>query len=77
MNQGQEKFLLFILERVKEDKVEEAKALLHESFNKQDEGTFTPKELSSFMDKMTNLLRPEHIEEVQSIMKNFSASLHQ
>lgn len=77
MNQGQEKFFLFILERVKEDKMEEAKALLHDSFKKQDEGTYTQEDLSSFKTEMTNLLKPEHVEEVQGIMKNFSDSLQQ
>ena len=34
MHQGQEKFLGFILERVQEGKVDEAKSLLAESFKK-------------------------------------------
>jgi len=41
MNQGQEQFYNFILGRVKEDKVVEAKALLAENFKKQAEGSFT------------------------------------
>lgn len=73
MNQGQEKLYNFILDRVKEDKVEEAKALLSDSFEKQSEGTFTQEDVSTFMTEMINLLKPEHIEEVQSITKNFSA----
>lgn len=75
MNQGQEKFFNFILDRVKEDKVEEAKALLTDSFKKQSEGTFTQEDASNFMTEMTYLLKPEHIEEVQAITKNFSASI--
>lgn len=75
MNQGQEKFFNFILDRVKEGKVEEAKALLADSFKKQNEGTFTQDDASSFMTKVMNLLKPEHIEEVQAITKNFSASI--
>jgi len=40
MNQGQEMFYNFFMERVKDDKKEEARALLKESFRKQEEGTF-------------------------------------
>ncbi|ABS41334.1 hypothetical protein [Clostridium botulinum] len=68
MNQGQEKFLGFILERVEEDKVEEAKALLADNFKKQAEGNFT----TQFIPKMAMLLKPDKIEEVQTVMKQFA-----
>lgn len=75
MNQGQEQFLGFILERVQEDKIEEAKALLAESFKKQSEGTFTHEYISEFIPKMIALLKPEKVEEVQAIMVQFSKNL--
>lgn len=75
MNPGQEKFLNYILERVKENKIEEAKVLLSESFAKQAEGTFTKEEASAFIPEMISLLKPENIEEVQSVMSEFSQNM--
>ncbi|NFD77281.1 hypothetical protein FC826_16460 [Clostridium botulinum] len=72
MNQGQEKFLGFILERVEEDKVEEAKALLADNFKKQAEGNFTHDDITQFIPKMAMLLKPDKIEEVQTVMKQFA-----
>ena len=70
--QGQEMFLNFILQRVKEEKVEEAKALLAENFKKQDEGTFTKEDIEQFIPKMMNLLKPEKLEEVKAVAMKFS-----
>ncbi|NFS06539.1 hypothetical protein FDE99_01940 [Clostridium botulinum] len=72
MKQGQEKFLGFILERVEEDKVEEAKALLADNFKKQVEGNFTHDDITEFIPKMAMLLKPDKIEEVQTVMKQFA-----
>jgi len=72
MNPGQKKFKAFILERVNEDRVEEAKALLAESFKKQDERSFNQAYLKErFMPKMAGMLRPDAVEEVVEIMKDF------
>ncbi|MEK5185265.1 hypothetical protein MKY51_09160 [Solibacillus sp. FSL R5-0691] len=68
----QEMFSNFILQRVKEDKMEEAKALLAENFKKQDEGTFTKEDVEQFVPKMLEYLKPEKIEEIRTIAKNFS-----
>lgn len=75
MNQGQEKFLGFVLERVQEDKVEEAKALLADNFKKQAEGTFTQEDALQFMPKMITLLKPEKVKEVQEVMKQFAQDM--
>ena len=72
MNQGQEKFLEFILERIKEDKIEEAKALLADNFKKQSEGNFTQDDIAQTIPKMLALLKPDKVEEVQAIMKQFA-----
>lgn len=76
MNQGQEKFLGFILDRVQENKVDEAKALLAESFNKQSEGSFSHEYIMQFIPKMISLLKPEKIEEVKSIMEQFAKNIN-
>jgi hypothetical protein len=75
MNQGQEKFLGFILERVKDDKVEEARALLADNFRKQAEGTFTRNDAVQFIPKITALLKPGKVEEVQAVMKQFTQNM--
>jgi DNA-directed RNA polymerase subunit F len=75
MNQGQEKFLGFILERVQEDKVEEARELLADNFKKQAEGTFTQEDAVKFMPKMISLLKPEKVSEVQEVMKQFAQNM--
>lgn len=75
MNQGQEKFLNFILERVQDGKQDEAKALLAESFSKQADGTFNAEYMESFIPKMIAILKPESIEEIKGIMTQFGGNL--
>lgn len=72
MNQEQEQFLSFILERVKDDKVEEAKELLIENFTKLTEGNFTQDDIMLFLPKMIALLKPEKLEEVQTVVMQFA-----
>lgn len=76
MNQGQEKFLAFILERVQEDKIDEAKALLSESFKKQSEGTFSHEYIMEFIPKMIALLKADKVEEVKGIMEQFAKNIN-
>lgn len=72
MNSGQEQFLSFILERVKDDKVEEAKELLVENFKKLTEGNFSQDDIMLVLPKMIALLKPEKLEEVQSVVMQFA-----
>jgi hypothetical protein len=76
MNQGQQQFLSYILERVQEDKVEEAKLLLADNFKKQSEGNFTYDDITQFVPKMVALLKPDKVEEVQAVMKQFGQNFH-
>jgi len=71
MNPGQEKFFKFIMEKVRDGKQEDAKALLNESFSKQANGTFNAEYLKGFIPKMIGLLKPESIEEVKTVMSQF------
>jgi hypothetical protein len=72
MNEGQKKFYSFILERVRDGKEDDAKALLEESFGKQASGTQTAEYLQGFMSKMLALLKPDYVEEVKDIMIDFA-----
>ncbi|MCF0148106.1 MAG: hypothetical protein HUJ77_06875 [Clostridium sp.] len=76
MKQGQEKFLEFILERVQEDKVNEAKSLLSESFKKQTDGTFSKEYIMEFIPKMISLLKADKVEEVKAIMEQFAKNIN-
>lgn len=75
MNQGQELFYNFFIERAMDDKKEEAKALLEESFAKQAAGTFDMAYLQEVMPKFFAVLKPESIEEVKNAMNHFSSTL--
>lgn len=72
MNKGQEKFLNFIMENVEEKNHDKAKALLSESFKKQEEGTFNKEYLMSFIPRMLELVKPESLELVKNIMSNYN-----
>jgi hypothetical protein len=75
MDQGQEMFFNFILERVQEDKVEEAKQLLALAFQKLTAGDFTQEDIAEFLPKMLSILKPESIGEVQEIAKQFAGNM--
>jgi hypothetical protein len=75
MNQGQEMFYNFFIERAMDDKKEEAKALLEESFAKQAAGTFDMAYLQEIMPKFFAVVKPEAIEEVKKAMDHFASRL--
>jgi predicted PurR-regulated permease PerM len=74
MNAGQEKFLDFVLDRVRDDKKDEAKAILDESFAKQDDGSFNAAYLASIVPKLAVTLKPEFVDEVKAVITKFGAS---
>lgn len=71
MNEGQKKFLSFILERTKEEQKENAENLLNESFSKQADGTFNLEYMHSFIPRMLSCIREDAKDEVLQIMTNF------
>ncbi len=75
MNPGQQMFHDFFIERVKEDQKEAAEAILKESFQKQDEGTFDMPYMTQLMPKMTAMLRPECVEEFNQAAAHMSAQV--
>ena len=75
MNQGQEQFLGFILDSVKDEKVEEAKVLLAENFKKHTEGNLTPADITQLIPVMIALLKPEKVAEVQIAMMHFTQNV--
>lgn len=73
MNQGQEMFYNFIMQNVEDENKDRAKELLSESFKKQDDGTFNQEYMMSFIPRMLELIKPESVEQVKSIMMNHKA----
>ncbi|WP_242973433.1 hypothetical protein [Clostridium thermosuccinogenes] len=63
------------MERVKEDKKDEAKALLEESFARQDAGTFDKAYFQEMMPKYFAVIKPDAIEELKQAMEHFASSL--
>lgn len=75
MNQGQEMFYNFFIERVQDDKKEEAKSMLEESFARQAAGTFDMAYFQEIMPKFFAIIKPEAVAEVQEAMNSFSSRL--
>jgi hypothetical protein len=75
MDQGQQRFYSFILDRVPDDNESAAKTLLEESFKKQADGTFDKAYVEEFKFKLLPLLKPEAVEEVTAIITGFGAGL--
>ncbi len=75
MNQGQALFYNFFIERTIDDKKEEAKSLLAESFAKQAAGTFDMAYFQEILPKFFAVVKPEAIEEVKNAMNDFASRL--
>lgn len=75
MNQGQEMFFNFFMERVIEGKEEEAKALLNEGFEKQASGAFNAEYLNEVMPKYFELIKPEFMDDLQKAMAHFGSTI--
>jgi hypothetical protein len=75
MNQGQEMFHNFFIERAKDDKKEEAKKLLMEGFARQDAGTFDKEYLQEIMPQYFAVIKTEAVEELKQAMEHFASRL--
>jgi len=75
MNKGQEMFYNFFMDRVMDDKKEEAKSLLEESFARQAAGTFDMTFFQEIMPKFYAIVKPEALEEVKEAMEHFASTL--
>ncbi|WP_312370515.1 hypothetical protein [Lachnoclostridium sp.] len=75
MNEGQQRFYDFVMERVKEGKEEEIKAIMSESFKRQQEGSFSKEYMTEIVPKMIMLLKPECVEEFKNAAQHMSSQL--
>lgn len=71
MQDGHKQFFNYILDAVAEDKVEEAKTLLLDNFEKQNQNLFTKEDIDNFTVRISNMLKLEKKDEVMSIMNQF------
>ncbi len=75
MNPGQKQFYDFFIERTKDDKKEEAKALLEDGFARQAAGTFDKAFLEQVMPKYFEIIKPEAVDELKTAMAHFASRL--
>ena len=71
MDPKQAEFYQYILDRVKEKNIENAKTLLTKTFEKQDEDSFTKCDLTVLMPLLMSIAKPESIKDVQDYVKNY------
>lgn len=74
MNEGQQKFQAFILERTEDGRESAMKELLSESFKKQDSGDFDQMYLMAMVPKMVSYVREDKRDEVMEVVQKFGAS---
>ncbi|MGF7145621.1 hypothetical protein HNQ56_004064 [Anaerotaenia torta] len=75
MNPGQEMFYHFFMERARDDKKEEAKSLLEDSFARQAAGTFDMAYFQEIMPKFYAVVKPETVNEIKEAMDHFASRL--
>jgi len=75
MNKGQEMFYNFFMERAKDDRKEEARALLEEAFARQAAGTFDKAYFQEIMPRYFDVIKPEAVEELKQAMEHFGSRL--
>ncbi len=76
MNPGQQMFYDFYMQRVQPGQETEAKAMMEESFKRQDEGTFDMAYMGQLMPKMIAMLKPECVEEFQAAAAHMRSTLN-
>jgi len=75
MNPGQAMFYDFAMQRVQAGREEELRAVMEESFRRQDEGTFTKEYMAQIAPKMISLLRPECVQEFAQAAAHMASTL--
>ncbi|MDD5936096.1 MAG: hypothetical protein PUC65_11150 [Clostridiales bacterium] len=71
MTEQQQRFYVYIMERVEEKNQAKATELIEECFARLGNGTFTPDFKKEYMQKMMDLIKHEHRDEVKYIIQNF------
>ena len=75
MNEIQEQFYNFFIEKVIEEKKEEAIKLLETTFEKQNKGEFNFQYFKETEPKYMALVKSEYMDEVTKLMEQYGANL--
>lgn len=75
MNQGQELFYHFFMERTANDKKEDARNLLEECFAMQDAGSFDRNYFDTVLPHLLALVKPEALADVKEAVNHFASKL--
>lgn len=75
MNSGQKRFYIYIKECTKHDELDDVVALLKESFQKQNNGTFDKEYLRKFNHTLIPKLKDDKVDEVTKLLHQFG-TLH-
>lgn len=73
MEQGQNQFYDFIMDKVDDENKDAAKKLLNDSFSKQSDGSFTREYLLQTQQEILKLIRSESSDEVQAAMYHYAS----
>lgn len=71
MNEGQNKFFEFIMMCTKEEYRDQAKALLAESFERQNSGSFDLSFLTKFNAEIKDYIKEDKLDEVTAVLSGF------
>ncbi|MGL4336448.1 MAG: hypothetical protein ACRCST_06085 [Turicibacter sp.] len=74
MNNKQIQFLDFILKRVQDNKVDEARELVSDMIKKLENGTYTRTDIGELIPRMTILIKTNKVDEVHDAIQAFAAS---
>ena len=74
MENGQNLFFDFILERTPDDKKDEMAAFLDEAFKPPEDGSFDPEAFQKNNEIVLSMLKPEAVDEVRRMMNPFDDS---
>jgi len=69
---GEEQLMNFVLEHVHDEHKEGVKELMNQNFQKQADGTLTHEDLKSTQSSLMQMLKPEMMEQAQSLMSHFT-----
>ena len=75
MKAGQEQLMNLILEHVHDEHKDGVKDLVNQSFQKHADGTLTHEDMKNTQSSLMQMLKPELMEEAQSIMSHFSSQM--
>lgn len=72
----QRMFYMYIIPKIKKERVEEAKKLIFEGFKLQDEGKFTKEYFYEVKDKYLDFIKEDKLESVKKALKSYEEKLN-